>query len=368
MDERNVKEFLESTWEKLHKIPEPGDKTPKTCAWLAERLQEFGYDVDSDVGGGVLGLLDSGKPGPHLALRSDTDALEFYVDGEKVPYHGCCHDGHMSIVLAAAKTLAEEGIQKGKLYIVFQPGEEPNLGAKAMIETGKLQDIQEMVGLHLCPDADTPHGKVATLMMHNGLGMLNAVFTGKNSHGSLPQNGINAAEAAVLAVNAANTIRCAPDKSWSCKVTQISADRSSDNTIPDYARVAFDLRAENNEILESLTEKLKNALTCAAQAVGAGVSFDYVMDPAPSYDPDLAKTVEEAITAVLGADRCIGPCPTGGGEDFHFYSYLLGAKTAYMSVGAHVNPALHIYENTFDHEMLYAAYQILCAIAHKKLG
>ena len=84
-------------------------------------------------------------------------------------------------------------------------------------------------------------------MMHNGLGMLNAVFTGKNSHGSLPQNGINAAEAAVLAVNAANTIRCAPDKSWSCKVTQISADRSSDNTIPDYARVAFDLRAENNE-------------------------------------------------------------------------------------------------------------------------
>lgn len=110
MDERNVKEFLESTWEELHKIPEPGDKTPKTCAWLAERLQEFGYDVDSDVGGGVLGLLDSGKPGPHLALRSDTDALEFYVDGEKVPYHGCCHDGHMSIVLAAAKTLAEEGI------------------------------------------------------------------------------------------------------------------------------------------------------------------------------------------------------------------------------------------------------------------
>ena len=79
MDERNVKEFLESTWEELHKIPEPGDKTPKTCAWLAERLQEFGYDVDSDVGGGVLGLLDSGKPGPHLALRSDTDALEFYV-------------------------------------------------------------------------------------------------------------------------------------------------------------------------------------------------------------------------------------------------------------------------------------------------
>ena len=64
-----------------------------------------------------------------------------------------------------------------------------------MIETGKLQDIQEMVGLHLCPDADTPHGKVSPLMMHNGLGMLNAVFTGKNSHGSLPQNGINAAEA-----------------------------------------------------------------------------------------------------------------------------------------------------------------------------
>ena len=368
MDEKAVKEFMESVWQELHKMPEPGDKTPKTCAWLAEKLREFGYQVDGDVGGGVLGLLDSGKPGPHLALRSDTDALEFYVDGKKIPYHGCCHDGHMSIVLAAAKALAEEGIQKGKLYIVFQPGEEPNLGARAMIETGKLSDIQEMVGLHLSPDADTPHGKIAPLMMHNGLGMLNATFTGKNSHGSLPQNGINAVEAAVLGVNAANMVRCAPDKSWSCKVTQISADRSSDNTIPDYARAAFDLRAENNEILEELTEKLKAALTAAAQAVGAGVTFDYVMDPAPSYDPELAKLVEETIIEELGADRCDVPSRTGGGEDFHFYSYLLGIKTAYMSVGAQVDPALHIYGNTFDHEMLYAAYRILCAVAHKKLG
>lgn len=368
MDEKVLKEFQETAWQTLHQMPELGVNTPKTCAWLAEKLREFGYQVDGDVGGGILGLLDSGKPGPHLALRSDTDALEFYVEGKRTLYHGCCHDSNMAMVLTAARILAEEGIQRGKLYIVFQPGEEPNLGAKAMIETGKLADIQEIVGIHLAPDDLTPHGKISPLIVHSGIAVLNATFTGKESHGSMPHEGINATEAAVLGVNAANMIRCAPDKSWSCKVTQISADRFSDNTIPDYARVAFDLRAESNEILEELTGKLKNALSSAAQAVGAGVSFSYVMAPAPTFDPDLTKVAVEAITEVLGAEGCDTIVHAGAGEDFNYYSYLLGMKTIYMSVGAHMDPGLHIYKNTFDHEMLYPASRILCAIAHKKLG
>ena len=368
MDESTVKQFMQSTWETLHRMPEVGTKTPKTCAYLAGKLREYGYTVNDDVAGGVIGILDSGKPGLNFALRSDTDALEFFVDGKKVDYHGCCHDGHMSIVLAAAKELAEEGIQQGKLYIIFQPGEEPSLGARAMVETGKLDAIEEMVGLHLVPPADVEPGKVASLLMHNGLGTVKATITGKNAHASLPQDGINAVEAGVLAVNAANTIRCNPDKSWSCKVTQFSADRSSDNTIPNYAFLAFDLRAENNTLLEELNTKLQTVITAAVQGMGATVTFDVNLNPAPDYDEALAKVVEDTIVEQLGAENCAGRVRTGAGEDFHFYSYMRGIKNAYMAIGANVDPALHIYNNTFNHDSLYTAYQLLCAIAHKKLG
>ena len=115
MNEAEVKQFMEDTWTTLHQMPEIGNETPRTCAYLAQKLREYGYSVDEDVAGGVVGILDSGRKGVEFALRSDTDALEFYADGEKVNYHGCCHDGHMSIVLAAAKQLAEDGIKNGRL-------------------------------------------------------------------------------------------------------------------------------------------------------------------------------------------------------------------------------------------------------------
>lgn len=368
MDEKIVKQFLQDTWEKLHGMPEVGATTPKTCAYLAACLKEFGYVVDADVAGGVVGVLDSGYPGLNFALRADTDALEFFVDGEKVVYHGCCHDAHSTILLAAAKELAETGIHQGKLYIIFQPGEEPNVGAKAMIETGKLDGIQEICGLHFVPETDVPHGSVASLLLHNGLGMLNAVITGKNAHGSLPQEGINAVEAGVLAINAANMVRCAPDKSWSCKVTQFSADRSSDNTIPDYARIAFDLRGESNEIMKELSDKVQAAIATAVTAVGATAKFDLQVNPAPNYDKDLAEFVEKTIARELGKERCAGHVRTGAGEDFHFFNYLRNMKNAYMAVGAKVSPALHVYNCTYDHEYIYISYKLLCALAHKKLG
>lgn len=369
MNESEARAMLERTWSDLHEIPEPGDQTPKSCAYLAKKLEEYGYQVDANVGGGVVGILDSKNPGPHFALRADTDALEFYVDGEMKDYHGCCHDGHMSILLTAAKSIAEDGIQRGKLYIIFQPGEEPNVGAKTMIETGKLTDIEEICALHLVPNADVPEGKVASLLLHNGLGTLKAVIRGKNAHASVPHTGINAAEAGVLAVNAANMLRYAPDKNWSCKLTQFIADKSSDNTIPDYAQIVFDLRAENNELLEEITAGLKRAIDGAVRAVGAEVeNYEFVFDPAPDYDEELAIFAEKTICEVLGENACAGRVRTSPGEDFHFYSYLGHMKTAYMAVGAGVTPALHIYNNTFNHEALYRAYRLLLAMAHKKLG
>ncbi len=146
-----MKEFMESTWKKLHSMPEIGVETPATCGYLKEQLLSFGYEV-KDVAGGLVGILDSGNPGVHFALRADTDALEFFINGEIVNYHGCCHDCHSTLVLTTAKKIAEEGIKRGKLFLVFQPGEEPSTGADRMIATGELDEIEEMLGLHFVPE------------------------------------------------------------------------------------------------------------------------------------------------------------------------------------------------------------------------
>lgn len=362
-----MQQFMEETWKKLHSIPEVGVETPKTCAYLKEQLLSFGYQV-RQAAGGLVGVLDSGKPGPKFALRADTDALEFAVDGEIKNYHGCCHDCHSTMVLAAAKTMAEEGIQRGTLYIVFQPGEEPGNGSDLMLSSGELDDIEEMLGLHFTPNSECPHGKVSPAVLHKGLVNLHATIRGKNSHGSVPEKGINAVEAGVLAVNAVNCIRMSPDKEWSVKITRFSADKSSDNTIPDYARLTFDLRAENNELLTGLLDKAKAAIEMAVQAVGASCEMEAIMNPAPSYSEEMVDFVSKLIKDELGEEAYCPPVKAAGSEDFHVYSFRRNIKTAYMDIGANVDPGIHIYENTFDHEMLNTGYRLLCEAVRRKLG
>ncbi len=360
-------QFMETVWKKLHSIPEVGVETPETCAYLKEQLLSFGFQVKK-AAGGIVGILDSGKPGPKFALRADTDALEFAVDGEIRNYHGCCHDCHSAMVLAAAKTMAEEGIRKGTLYVIFQPGEEPGNGSALMLSSGELDDIEEMLGLHFTPDSECPHGKVSPAVLHKGLVNLHATIRGRNSHGSVPEKGINAIEAGVMAVNAVNCIRMSPDKEWSVKITRFSADKSSDNTIPDYARLTFDLRSENNELLMDLLDKTKAAIKMAVEAVSASCEIETIMNPAPSYSDEMVHFVSELIKEELEEGAYYPPVKAAGSEDFHVYSFQRNIKTAYMDIGAKVEPGIHIYENTFDHEMLDVGYRLLCGAVRRKLG
>ncbi len=192
-------------------------------------------------------------------------------------------------------------------------------------------------------------------------------ITGKNSHGSVPEQGINAVEAGVLAVNAFNCIRVSPDKTWSAKVTQFSADKSSDNTIPDYARLAFDIRSENNELLAELCQKAEKTMTMAVQSIGGSLKIETNMNPAPSYSEEMIAFATSLIKEELGEEAFCPVVQSAGSEDFHFYSYRKGIKTAYLDFGARVDPDVHIYENTFDHGMMDVALKLFCGAVRRKL-
>ena len=152
----DIRKRIDVFWPYLHAIPEPAFREIKTSAFVAEVLRKAGYEVQEKVGGttGVVGLLDSGMPGPVAAVRSDMDCLLFkQEDGTEKAVHACGHDGHMTTVLAVAEWLAAEELPCGRVKILFQPAEEIGKGALAMIDAGAVDDVDYLFGLHVMPES-----------------------------------------------------------------------------------------------------------------------------------------------------------------------------------------------------------------------
>ena len=143
---------VDEIYKTLHAMPEVGFAEHRTSKFLAEALQKAGYKVTTGIGGtGIVGTISSGKPGQTVALRADMDALSHTVKGQDICVHSCGHDAHSAMTLTAAEVMAEQGVKAGTLKIVFQPAEEKFEGALKMIESGALNGIDIMFGMHLRP-------------------------------------------------------------------------------------------------------------------------------------------------------------------------------------------------------------------------
>ena len=142
----------------LHPLAELGLNTKNTAQYVLDHLEKIGVEAHR-VGNtnGVLGVIDSGVPGPTVMLRADMDALPFEVDGKKTAIHACGHDGHTAMLLEAASRLVGN-IKKGKLKLLFQPAEETLEGANVMIKEGVLDGVDYLVGAHVRPIQDLEVG------------------------------------------------------------------------------------------------------------------------------------------------------------------------------------------------------------------
>ena len=122
----DIQAHINEVWPKLHALAEPAFKEVKTAAFLADFLRKLGYDVTENVGNttALTAVLDSGNPGPTVAVRTDMDCLLFKnEDGSLEPIHACGHDAHMTIDLGVAKLLQEQGLACGRVKILCQPAE-----------------------------------------------------------------------------------------------------------------------------------------------------------------------------------------------------------------------------------------------------
>ncbi|ACB84368.1 amidohydrolase [Natranaerobius thermophilus] len=367
MTTNKLEEYVFRVFEELHNMPEVGYDEYKTSAFIANELKEMGYTVLDKINGtGVIGILDSKNPGPIFALRADMDALEFEKDGEKYNLHACGHDANASMVLGAAKQIIETGISTGKIYVVFQPAEEKLGGSKSIIESGHINEVEEMVGIHLRPIQEAKLGEATPALIHGSSKRVDITVKGLNSHGARPHLGVNAVDAGVAITNAINSIKANPAVSYSVKVTSFKAGGEVFNIIPDRAVLTVDIRAQTNEVMDDIRTKLDYAIENGAKTVGAQSQIDFEGGvPAAEHNEDLIQLADEVIKEELG--KSLDPMLTPGAEDFHFYSQDLGIKTTYIGLGADLKPGLHHPDMSFDKSALIKGCNILVKMTKKRL-
>lgn len=363
------REYVQEVFRFIHEVPEPGNEEFRTSAYLADELEKYGYTVTRKLAGGtgVLGVLDSGKPGPVLGLRADMDALTYEIDGKIEHRHTCGHDAHSAMVMAAAREIAEKGIRHGKLYIIFQPAEEKLSGCMEIISSGLFNDMTEVVGMHLRPIEEAKLGQATAALWHSASAPTRIKINGVSAHGARPHLGTNAADAAVLCANAINAVHANPRVSHSIKVTQLITGTGAINIIPDNVMVGVDIRSMDNEEMDNIIAKVRRAADGAAAAIGATADIDIQYCPGAIYADEMRKVNAEAIKDVLGEDGLVADIITPGSEDFHFFAKEIGCKAGYIGLGADLTPGLHNKDMKFNTDAMYSGAEILTRVVEKRL-
>lgn len=359
--------FLHEAYAKLHEMSEVGFEEFKTSAWLAQQLKSMGYEVTPNIGTtGLIGVLDSGCGGPDFGLRADMDALPFNLNGKDIAIHACGHDANSAMVLTAAKIAAERGICRGRLFILFQQAEE-RAGAVQMVDGVKKAGIQELVGLHLRPSSEALLGQAIHGLSHGAGYFISLIVAGSTSHGARAHLGVNALDAAVGIVCAVNAMKLDATIPSSVKATQIWTSGNAKNSIPDTCHLTFDVRSQQNDVVDRIIQRIKALSESVAAGYGASVKdFSYAGMPAANLDPELLSVCERAVVGVLGGT--LGARHTVGGEDIHYFHTLGGVKIGYIGIGANLQKGLHHPEMTFDHDAMDVGLAILLKVLEEKVG
>lgn len=298
----------------LHKHPETAFEELRTSDFVAEKLREFGLEVHRGLAGtGVVGLL-AGKAdnGRFVGLRADMDALHIHEQNafdhcsvHEGKMHACGHDGHTTMLLGAARYLAETRNFEGRLAFIFQPAEENEGGAEVMIRDGLFDEfqVQEVYGLHNWPGL--PLGEIA---LRSGPAMaafdvFEMTVTGRGAHGAMPHQGIDPIVVAAQIVTALQTIpsrRTNPIDAVTVSVTQIHAGDTW-NVIPEEVVLrgtARSFRAEVQDRIEADIARIAEGI-CASQ--GARMTLDY-----QRRYPALVNAERESAVAAAAAASVVG--------------------------------------------------------------
>jgi len=351
----------------LHHYPELAFREHRTSKLIASRLASWGYEVEHGIAGtGIVATLTRGSGNRKVAIRADMDALPIeeatglaYSSSNPGVMHACGHDGHTTILLAAARYLAESGRFSGTLRLIFQPAEEIGAGARKMIAEGLFDrfPVDAVFGLHNWPGVPAGHfGFVANAAMAS-VDQAVIRIVGKGGHGAEPHRGVDPVLASASLITALQSVvsrNIDPQEMAVVTVGSIHGGSAS-NVIPESVELKLTMRAYSESVREKLETRIPALARAQAESFGAVAEVDYRRGfPALINHPD--ETAFARGVAIKAFDRSLTEedfRPRTASEDFAFM--LQEKPGSYLFVGNGDSAPLHSAHYDFNDAIIAPA-------------
>ena len=329
----------------IHAHPETAFEENRTADVVAEKLESFGIEVHRGLAKtGVVGRLKAGASPNAIGLRADLDALNLpekndfdYRSKHEGKMHACGHDGHVTMLLGAARYLAETRNFDGTVHFIFQPAEEGGGGGKVMVDEGLFEQFPctAVYGMHNWPGMARGRIGVRTGAMMASADLFEIRIRGRGGHAAMPHHAVDPVVVGAQMVGALQTIASRtndPLDSVVVSVTQFHAG-TADNVIPDEAVLSGTCRALSPEGRDMIERRMRETVAGIAASHGIAADLDYRRNY-----PVLVNTAEETAKAARAAAKVVGEAnvaiddpPVMGSEDFAF---MLQAKPgSYVWIG-----------------------------------
>ncbi|MCA0922495.1 M20 aminoacylase family protein [Pseudooceanicola nanhaiensis] len=319
----------------LHQNPELLYEVHRTASNVAEQLRAFGVDeVHEGIGRtGVVGVIkgQSNASGRMIGLRADMDALPIKEE-TGVPHaslvegkmHACGHDGHTTMLLGAAKHLAESRAFDGTVIVIFQPAEEGGAGAKAMIDDGLFTrwPCNEVYGMHNKPNLPVGQFTLAPGPIMGSVDEVKITITGKGGHAAMPNLAIDPMPVAAALLQGAQTITSRNMDPMDSAVVSLCTIHAGNafNVIPQAVEMTGTVRTLREEVRDLVEERLTTMVEHVAAAFGGKGTIEYLRHYPVTVNHELETELAAAAAREVAGEAAVSTdmVPTLGGEDFSF--------------------------------------------------
>ncbi|RPH66627.1 MAG: amidohydrolase [Burkholderiales bacterium] len=328
----------------LHAHPELKFEEFRTADLVAARLADWGIPVHRGLGGtGVVGIVKAGTSDRAIGLRADMDALpmtEFnrfaHASKHAGRMHACGHDGHVAMLLAAARHFSTRRDFDGTVYLIFQPAEEGGGGAREMIRDGIFEKfpMEAVFGMHNWPGLKTGQFALKAGPVMGSSTEFRVTIHGRGSHAALPHNGVDPVPVACQMVQAFQTIitrNKRPIEAAVLSVTMIHAGEAT-NVVPDSAEIQGTLRTFTVETIDLVEERMRAIVEHTAAAFGCTAELEFERNYPPTINH--ASEIEfcrDVMKEIVGEANVLEFEPTLGSEDFAYF--LLEKPGCYVVIG-----------------------------------
>lgn len=330
----------------FHAHPETAFEEHRTSSIVAELLQSFGLNVTSGLAGtGVVATLDGKQGGDGcIALRADMDALNLHelntfshCSKHEGKMHGCGHDGHTTMLLGAARYLADNNDFAGRVVFIFQPAEEGEAGARVMCEQGLFEQfpVSAVYGMHNWPGLDSGKFAVHQGPVMSSMDIFDITITGVGCHGGMPYMGVDPVVVAGQLISSLQSIvsrNLTPLESGVVSITQMRGGDAY-NVVPDSVTLSGTCRAFSKEVQDLIESRMNKHVQSICEAFGAQGKLEYKrIYPSTVNTKEHAAICQTVVQQLVGQDALeTDLAPSMGAEDFAFM--LQEKPGAYIWIG-----------------------------------